>query len=80
VHPASSAGYAYKSDAREVLKMVGEVLKRHGKAKMGWLTGVNWIQKNASFKSKHEKQVLLVSGPAKCTALEPLGTKSLLLD
>jgi hypothetical protein len=24
---------------------------------MGWFTGVNWMQKNASFKSKHEKQL-----------------------
>jgi hypothetical protein len=27
------------------------------KAKMGGLTGANWMQKNASFKSKDEKQV-----------------------
>jgi hypothetical protein len=24
---------------------------------MVWLTDANWMQKNASFKSKHEKQV-----------------------
>jgi hypothetical protein len=24
---------------------------------MGWFTGANWMQKNASFKSIHEKQV-----------------------
>jgi hypothetical protein len=29
----------------------------HWKAKMSWLIGANLMQKNASFKSKHEKQV-----------------------
>jgi hypothetical protein len=29
----------------------------HWKAKMGWLTLANCMQKNASFKSKHDKQV-----------------------
>jgi hypothetical protein len=53
----------------------------HWKAKMGWLTGANWMQRNGSFKSEHEKQIAF-SGikTNKCTDLEPLGAKSLLLE
>jgi hypothetical protein len=67
--------YAYKSHARAVPKMVGEILKScgrqvqmncccppnwgssHWKGKMSWLTGANWMKKNAAFKSNYEKQV-----------------------
>jgi hypothetical protein len=44
----------------------------HWKAKMGWLTGANWTQKNASFKSKHEKQV--VSAGIRASKVYGLGT------
>jgi hypothetical protein len=44
----------------------------HWKAKMGWLTGANWMQKNASFESKHEKQV--VSAGIRTSKVYGLGT------
>jgi hypothetical protein len=75
VQPASSAGYAYKSDIRAVPKIVGEFLRPYGRqgqvnccwppdwgvflleGKDGLAHSANLIQKNVSFKSKHEKQV-----------------------
>jgi hypothetical protein len=39
---------------------------------MGWLTGANWMQKNASFKSKREKQV--ASADIRASKVYGLGT------
>jgi hypothetical protein len=44
----------------------------HWKAKMGLLTGANWMQKNASFESKHEKQ--FVSAGVRASKVYGLGT------
>jgi hypothetical protein len=48
---------------------------------MGWFTHDNWMQKYASFKSKHDKQVASAgTGPAKYMGLETPGADSLLTD
>jgi hypothetical protein len=48
---------------------------------MAWLTGANWMQKNASFESKHEKQVVSVGIRArKVYGLGTQGAEPLLLD
>jgi hypothetical protein len=47
---------------------------------MGWLTGTNWMQKHASFKSKHEKQITSAGIRANMVYRFVPGAKLLLLD